>query len=105
MPIRDDNNNFAKRGRSAEIAWRALRRRSDPGPTRLSGRRAHGQEHQTELAHLDLVTVGQHRGVDQFTVDIGAVEAVDVDDLEFGCRSIRNPQKSDVPTLTPLSAG
>ena len=49
----------------------------------MSGRRRRGQEHQTELAHLDLVTVGQHRRVDQFTVDIGAVEAVDVDDLEF----------------------
>jgi hypothetical protein len=49
----------------------------------VSGRRRRGQEHQTELAHLDLVTVGQHRRVDQFTIDIGAVEAVDVDDLEF----------------------
>jgi hypothetical protein len=49
----------------------------------VSGRRGRGQEHQTELTHLDLVTVGQHRRADQFTVDIGAVEAVDVDHLEF----------------------
>ena len=45
----------------------------------MSGRRARRQEHQTELAHLNLITVGQHRRVDQFTVYIGAVEAVDVD--------------------------
>jgi hypothetical protein len=49
----------------------------------VSDRRGRGQEHQTELSQLDLVTVGQHRRVDQFTVDIGAVKAVDVDDLEF----------------------
>src|SRR5450631_3201890 len=49
----------------------------------LSTRRGPDEEHQTELADLDLVAVGQHRRGHRFTVDIGAVEAADVNDLEF----------------------
>ncbi len=41
-----------------------------------------GQEHQPELADLHLVAVGEDRGVDRFTVHVGAVEASDVDHLE-----------------------
>jgi len=36
-----------------------------------------------ELADLDLVAVCQHRPLHRFPVDIGAVEAADVDDSEF----------------------
>ena len=41
------------------------------------------EKHQTEWADLDLVAVGQHRRLHRFTVEIGAVEAVDVDYPEF----------------------
>jgi hypothetical protein len=42
-----------------------------------------GQEHQTELADLDLVAVDQHRGVDRFMIDVSVVEAVEVDEQEL----------------------
>ena len=35
------------------------------------------------LANLDLVAVDQHRGVDQFMIDVSAVEAVQVDEPEL----------------------
>jgi hypothetical protein len=35
------------------------------------------------LADLDLVAVDQHRGVDQFMIDVSAVEAVQVDEPEL----------------------
>ena len=35
------------------------------------------------LADLDLVAVDQHRGVDQFMIDVSAVEAVQVDEREL----------------------
>src|SRR4051812_22225481 len=42
-----------------------------------------GEEHQAELADLDLVAVGQHSRVDRLPVDVGAVEAAHVDDLKL----------------------
>lgn len=45
----------------------------------VSGRRARGQD---TRRNLPIWISGQHRGVDEFTVDIGAVKAVDVDDLD-----------------------
>jgi len=45
---------------------------------------ARGREkEQAELAYLDFVAVGQDCRSNRLTVDIGAVEAADVDDLEF----------------------
>src|SRR5437764_13153416 len=41
-----------------------------------------GQEHQAELPDLDLVPVGQHRGVHRLAVDVRAVEAADIYDQE-----------------------
>jgi len=49
----------------------------------VSIRRRPGQEHQTEFADLDLVAVCQHRRMHLLAVDIGAVEAADVDYFEF----------------------
>src|SRR5438445_3124690 len=40
------------------------------------------QEHQSELADLDFVAVGQQRLVHGYTVDVGGVEAAEVDDPE-----------------------
>src|SRR3954453_10511553 len=48
-----------------------------------STRSGPGQEHQTELADLDLVAVDQHRGVDRFMIDVSVVEAVEVDEPEL----------------------
>ena len=42
-----------------------------------------GQKHQPKFADLYLVAVRQHRPVHGFTVDVSAVEATDVDNLEF----------------------
>src|ERR1700753_2278845 len=42
-----------------------------------------GQEHQAELADLDLVAVGQRRRIHRFAIDVGAVEAPHVHDVEF----------------------
>jgi len=42
-----------------------------------------GQKHQSKFADLHLVAVRQHRPVHGFTVDVRAVEAADVDNLEF----------------------
>jgi hypothetical protein len=42
-----------------------------------------GQKHQSKFADLHLVAVRQHRRVHGFTVDVRAVEAADVDNLEF----------------------
>jgi hypothetical protein len=42
-----------------------------------------GEEDKPELADLYLVAVGQHRGVDRLAVDVGAVQAADVDDDEL----------------------
>jgi hypothetical protein len=42
-----------------------------------------GQKHQAELADLHLVAVCQHSGIHRLTVDVRAVEAADVDDLEL----------------------
>src|ERR1700742_3589913 len=42
-----------------------------------------GEKYQAELADLDLVTIGQHRGVHGLAIDVGAIEAADVDDLEL----------------------
>jgi len=41
------------------------------------------EKDQAELAYLDFVAVGQDCRLHRLTVDIGAVEAADVDDLEF----------------------
>src|SRR3954464_6305667 len=38
---------------------------------------------QTKLANLDLVAVDQHRGVDRFMIDVGVVEAVEVDEQDL----------------------
>jgi len=46
-------------------------------------RRQQCQEHQTEVADLDFVAVGEHGAVHPLTVDIRAVEAARVDDAEF----------------------
>src|SRR5258707_7344064 len=56
--------------------------RKGPGSA-CSTRGGPGQEHQTELANLDLVAVDQHRGVDRFMIDVSAVEAVEVDEEEL----------------------
>jgi hypothetical protein len=50
--------------------------------TATLGRRGRRQENQAELAHLDLVTVDQRRRVDELAVDVGAINAADVNDLE-----------------------
>jgi hypothetical protein len=42
-----------------------------------------GQKYQPKLADLNFITVGQRSRVDRFTVDVGAVEAADVDDVEL----------------------
>src|ERR1700731_4294477 len=42
-----------------------------------------GREHQAELADLHLVAVEQHRRLHRLPVDVGAVEATDVHNLEF----------------------
>ena len=42
-----------------------------------------GQKHQSKFADLHLVAVRQHRRAHGFTVDVRAVEAADVDNLEF----------------------
>ena len=47
----------------------------------VAGRGA-GQKHQSKFAELHLVAVRQHRPVHRFTVDVRAVEAADVDNLE-----------------------
>src|SRR5258705_1197907 len=39
-------------------------------------------EHEAELADLDPVAIGQRRRFHRFAVDVGAVEAADVDDRE-----------------------
>src|SRR5271166_474686 len=49
----------------------------------VSPRRGRGQKHQTKLADLDFVVVGQHGRVHGFAVDVRAVEAAGVDDAEF----------------------
>src|ERR1700739_3929450 len=41
-----------------------------------------GQKHQSELADLHLVAVGQYRRVHGFTVDVSAVEAARVNNRE-----------------------
>jgi hypothetical protein len=42
-----------------------------------------GQKHQAELADLHLITIGQHGRIHRLAIDVGAVEAADVTDLEF----------------------
>src|SRR6185312_6269071 len=42
-----------------------------------------GQEDQAKLADLHLVAVAQHRRLRRFPVDVGAVEATDVDDADI----------------------
>jgi len=42
-----------------------------------------GQEYQAEFADLHLVAVGQHGRVDRLAVDVGAVQAADVDNVEL----------------------
>src|ERR1700692_1063369 len=46
-----------------------------------------GQERQSKLADLHLVAVRQHSRVHRFTVDVSAVEAADVDNLEFAAHA------------------
>jgi hypothetical protein len=41
------------------------------------------QKQQSKLADLHHVAVGQHSRVHEFAVHVGAVEAADVDNLEF----------------------
>ena len=40
------------------------------------------QKQQSELSDLDFIAVGQRRGLYGLTVDVGAVEAADVDNVE-----------------------
>src|ERR1700757_1184506 len=66
------------------ILW--INPRADPpeGPgSACSTRGGPGQEHQTELANLNLVAVGEHRGVDRFMIDVSVVEAIEVDEQEL----------------------
>jgi hypothetical protein len=49
----------------------------------VSTRSGPGEKHQAVFADLDLVAVGQRRRLHRFTVEIGAVEAADVDYREF----------------------
>src|SRR6476659_6209861 len=42
-----------------------------------------GQKRQAKLADLHLVAVDQHRRIHRLPVDVGAVEATDVDDVGF----------------------
>ena len=46
-----------------------------------------GQEQQSKLADLHLVAVRQISRVNRFTVDVSAVEAADVDNLEFAAHA------------------
>jgi hypothetical protein len=43
-----------------------------------------GQKHQAKLADLHFVAVDQHRRLRRSPVDVGAVEATDIDDAHFG---------------------
>ena len=45
--------------------------------------RSSGQKHQVELAKLHLVAVGQRRRFDRLVVDVDAVEAADVNNLDI----------------------
>src|SRR4051794_33638538 len=49
----------------------------------LRARARSGEEHQAELADLHFVATGEHGLVDRLAVDVGAVEAADVDDHEL----------------------
>jgi hypothetical protein len=61
------------------------RRRPSLEPVIVGVRR--GEKDQAELAYLDFVAVGQDCRLHRLTVDVGAVEAADVDDLKFAVLS------------------
>jgi hypothetical protein len=48
----------------------------------VSRHRQAGAENQTEVTDLDLIAVGEHRRVDGLAVDIGAVQAAEINDAE-----------------------
>ena len=50
---------------------------------RLRGSRRSRKEHQAKLARLDFVAVGRHHWIHRLAVDVGAVEAADVNDPDF----------------------
>src|SRR5690242_16900686 len=60
--------------------WRSLAMLATP--PRSAGRGA-GEEQQAEVAYLYFVPVGQCRGLDRLTVEVGAIEAVGVYDPEL----------------------
>jgi hypothetical protein len=75
------------RAEAVRVAGTASRRRV-AGPKcwpllLASTRCGPGQEGQAELADLDLITIDQHRRIHRLPVDIGAVEATDIDDAEL----------------------
>ena len=56
------------------------------------------QEHQAELAHLDLVTAAQVGLLDPLTVHVGAVQAADVADGEPAARAGRTRRAAGRPS-------
>ena len=71
-----------------------------PGHALSVARQRAGQKHQSKFADLHLVAVRQHRRVHGFTVDVRAVEAADVDNLEFAAYA----PELGVPRLTVMSS-
>ena len=57
-----------------------------------------GQKHQSKFADLHLVAVRQHSPVHGFTVDVRAVEATDVDNLEFAVLMLKSTVAQFLPT-------
>src|SRR5246127_3266921 len=51
--------------------------------TGASPRRGRNQKHKTKRADLDFVVVGQHSRVHWLAVDVGAIEAAGIGDMEF----------------------
>ena len=80
-----------------------------------------GQKRQAKLADLNLVAVDQHRRIHRLPVHVGAVEATDVDNVEFvvlppelrmpacGCRGSarrwRVPPSVDIDDIRSASLG
>ena len=85
-------------GGGHRLVARALIGPSRPGRCRRAF--GPGEEHQAELADLHLVAVGEHRRIDRLAVDVGAVEAADVDDLELAAFQ----PELGVPRLTVTSS-
>jgi hypothetical protein len=79
----------ADQGMHAYLAYRSITCVAEGNVCALASRpsvsihRGPVEEHQMEVADLDLVAVGWHRRAHRLTVDIGAVETAGVDDPDF----------------------